>query len=293
MLQRAQGRGTFVRQNYLDQKHSPASLLTVGLVFNPHVSLADFYHGQILEGIRQAAQESHANLRLLRFGEEGRFECNGFLYVNPLPNDLHSVSADSRRVPAVVVGSLRAKSPKHIDVDNIELAQNAVEHLASSVTGGSCTSAGTTTSVTRATAGSDISRLARRRHRVLPSQVIRVPRLWLDDKHIELLELGLNDAKKPTAIFAAGYTLGCRFTVRLRRVGCACSDALVSDWGGRSNQCAHLWPPLTTMRQPLVELGREALKMLMQKINRGAKSVESRLLHAELVLRESTAPPAA
>src|SRR6185436_5695433 len=81
---------------------------------------------------------------------------------------------------------------------------------------------------------------------ILSSQVVRVPRLWLDDKHIALLELGLNDAKKPTAIFAAGYTLALQvygaLTARGLRVPTQLSVIGVDD----PISARHLWPPLTT-----------------------------------------------
>src|SRR4051794_30865268 len=52
VLERSQGRGTFVHQRYGDRTISGAR---VGLVLHADASLADLYHSQILEGIRQAA----------------------------------------------------------------------------------------------------------------------------------------------------------------------------------------------------------------------------------------------
>lgn len=50
-------------------------------------------------------------------------------------------------------------------------------------------------------------------------------------------------------------------------------------------------PPLTTVREPFQEMGREAVDMLL-KVIRGEKSLRKHLvLPLELVIRESTAPP--
>jgi DNA-binding LacI/PurR family transcriptional regulator len=56
---------------------------------------------------------------------------------------------------------------------------------------------------------------------------------------------------------------------------------------------AHLSPPLTTLRQPLVQLGHAAVTMLFEQIqhqNNGDHSGGSRTLWAELIVRKSTAP---
>jgi LacI family transcriptional regulator len=56
-----------------------------------------------------------------------------------------------------------------------------------------------------------------------------------------------------------------------------------------------LWPPLTTIRQPVQELAGEALRLLIDEMRaaqgKAARSV-SRVLDHMLVERESTAPPA-
>src|SRR3954469_8395346 len=58
VLQRSQGKGTFVHQAYLDGRRT-VSDCRIGLVINADASLADIYHGQVLEGVRQAAHSLH------------------------------------------------------------------------------------------------------------------------------------------------------------------------------------------------------------------------------------------
>ena len=52
VLQRTQGKGTFVHDRYARDR--VISECRLGVVFNNEASLADFYHGQILEGARQS-----------------------------------------------------------------------------------------------------------------------------------------------------------------------------------------------------------------------------------------------
>src|SRR4051812_28676041 len=85
VLQRSQGKGTFVHQRYFDRKQTVAST-RVGLFLHNEASIADFYHGNVMEGVRQAAHHLAVDLILLPFGEDIRNECNGYLYVNPMPD---------------------------------------------------------------------------------------------------------------------------------------------------------------------------------------------------------------
>src|SRR5947208_11278713 len=50
ILQRSQGKGTFVHQRYFDRKNT-ISDTRLGLVFHAEASLADYYHSQVLEGV--------------------------------------------------------------------------------------------------------------------------------------------------------------------------------------------------------------------------------------------------
>jgi DNA-binding LacI/PurR family transcriptional regulator len=52
--------------------------------------------------------------------------------------------------------------------------------------------------------------------------------------------------------------------------------------------CTH--PPLTTVRQPIESMGRAAVTMLVNQIDRTAFTAEELLYEPELVVRGSTAP---
>src|SRR3954469_6994993 len=89
VLQRTQGKGTFVHDRY--SRDRVISECRLGVVFNNEASLADFYHGQILEGARQA----------------------------------------TRKQPLLVVGATaHFKNGCSIDVDNVKLARRGVEYIA-------------------------------------------------------------------------------------------------------------------------------------------------------------------
>jgi DNA-binding LacI/PurR family transcriptional regulator len=55
-------------------------------------------------------------------------------------------------------------------------------------------------------------------------------------------------------------------------------------------EAAHYWPPLTTVRQDFVEIGRRSITMLLSELN-GRRGVSHDQILPELIVRESTAPP--
>src|SRR5687768_11604032 len=68
VLHRTQGKGTFVHDQY--SRDRVASDCRIGLVLHTESSLANFAFAQLLEGVRQEAHLRHADLLLLRSGED-------------------------------------------------------------------------------------------------------------------------------------------------------------------------------------------------------------------------------
>ena len=75
VLERSQGRGTFVHHRYQQRKQVIAGS-RVGLVFHRDASLADFYQGQLLEGIHRAANRL-GEVGALSEGAEGAERSEG------------------------------------------------------------------------------------------------------------------------------------------------------------------------------------------------------------------------
>src|SRR5258706_1209937 len=292
VLQRSQGKGTFVHQAYLDGRRT-ISDCRIGLVIHTNASLADFYHAQVLEGVRQAAHSLHVDLVLLRFDEDIRKECNGFLYVNPLSAELEALgSAARRRSPVLVLGA-RADSPvvASIDVDNVQLARQAVAPLA----GHGHTNIGYVGGPDELSQYHDRwqglgDALVERRLPNKPQGVLKGSSWRLDERErTELIRL-LSGANRPTAIFAAGYCFALDVYAAAQTIGLKIGETLSVIGVDDPHSAAYLAPPLTTMRQPLIELGHSAVTALVERIRHDSGPVENRLLQAELVIRSSSGP---
>lgn len=95
----------------------------------------------------------------------------------------------------------------------------------------------------------------------------------------------------PTAIFAANdlSAMGVYDAVRDRGLSIP-QDISVIGFDDIP-QAARLHPPLTTVRQPLVEMGRTAVRILLDIINAPDRPLERVVLDTALIIRESCQPP--
>jgi LacI family transcriptional regulator len=99
----------------------------------------------------------------------------------------------------------------------------------------------------------------------------------------------LNLPQPPSAIFAANDLMAYAVYDVARSRGLRIPEELSVAGFDDVPQSAYMHPGLTTVRQPLLEMGREAARLLLQYIENPECSVEYVALQAELVIRESIA----
>ena len=101
----------------------------------------------------------------------------------------------------------------------------------------------------------------------------------------------LDRPERPTAIFAAGDEIAQGIMEEARRRSIRVQDELSVIGFDDSFMASRTTPPLTTIAQPLVEMGQVATRSLTQLINKtlvGTRHIE---LATHLVVRDSTAAP--
>jgi LacI family transcriptional regulator len=91
----------------------------------------------------------------------------------------------------------------------------------------------------------------------------------------------------PTAIFASNDVSALGAMEAVREHGLRIPDDVSVVGFDDIPQAAHVHPPLTTVRQPLEEMGRAATRMLLERINDPQRPIERVELPTELVLRQS------
>jgi DNA-binding LacI/PurR family transcriptional regulator len=289
VLTRVRGMGTFVVENHKQLR--PRLLISV--VSHAEASMGDYYHGRVLDGMRQAAHEQRVDLVLMDFEQTPRSDTAGYILINPVAKELDRIVEQAEgEKPMIVVGALSHRSNiPSIDTDNLRLASHAVEHLHRlghrriGYVGG----------------GSQLGDSRDRRQGFIQAcQALNIPtraRPILDVPGYRLQEdesLKLNrmiSEHELSAIFAGGYylaldvyhaasTMGRRIPLDLTVVG-------VDD----PSSAARLHPPMTTFRQPLVHMGHAAVASIRRACDHPEETIRTETLQAELIIRDSSGTP--
>ena len=99
--------------------------------------------------------------------------------------------------------------------------------------------------------------------------------------------------QRPTAIFAANDAMAIGAMDAIRDAGLRIPHDVSVIGFDDTPQATGVSPALTTIRQPLEEMGRQALQMLLTYIEDPERPFEYRELPTELVVRNSCRPLAA
>jgi LacI family transcriptional regulator len=99
---------------------------------------------------------------------------------------------------------------------------------------------------------------------------------------------------RPTAIFASNDDMAAAAVGVAHRIGLHVPDDISIAGFDDSPLATSIWPELTTVRQPIAQLARTAVEMLMGQLNGpDGTVVTERFLPFELVVRASSGPPPA
>ncbi|CAM5261727.1 HTH-type transcriptional regulator OS=Streptomyces glaucescens OX=1907 GN=SGLAU_30615 PE=4 SV=1 [Streptomyces glaucescens] len=90
------------------------------------------------------------------------------------------------------------------------------------------------------------------------------------------------------AVFAASDLMAVSALAELRRQGRQVPDDVAVVGFEDSVLARHTNPPLTTVRQPVEELGRTMARILLDEITGAGRSAQRLTLPTELVVRESS-----
>lgn len=282
----------------------------IGVVF-PHVTvpLTNVYFGPVLEGIvAQATERRMATMLLTGFtweeteqGAEREFSgiCDGFLLIAPRRDSQFASDLAKSGVPLVSVGTQVAEpGVSSIDSDNRTGGRLATEHLlalghrriAMILTG---------EDVSPSNSGKPVKHnwsALERQHGYWDAL-----RAWGMEPDPNLTATIWHDPvasrssarrllnQRPTAVFGCNDGAAYRTVEVCRESGIRVPEDLSVIGFDDIANTASFDPPLTTIRQPIFEIGANAVEMLCAQIEGRAQEVEHRLMPVELIQRRSTA----
>lgn len=279
---------------------------TVGLVLyyeQPSVT-SDSYLGPCLDGILAAHKRRRQNTVL--FTESSWAEalehlpsycngyCDGLLLLVPRTDSAIVEALQRRTIPFLLVGDSRdAPGLTCADVDNVGAARDAVRHLLD-----------LGHRRVAAFCGSDVftssaQRLAGYQQAHAEAGITPDPRLVLPDSYFDAPTTGYGNlcrvldlprSERPTAVFCFNDTIAFGALRAARDRGVPVPEQMSVIGFDDVPAAALSQPALTTVRQPIHDLGERAAELLLARIN-GAAAGERELLPAELVIRATTAPP--
>jgi LacI family transcriptional regulator len=106
------------------------------------------------------------------------------------------------------------------------------------------------------------------------------------------MEAFLSGSDRPTAVFAANDRIAIALYRAAANIGLSVPGDLSVLGFDDLDVSAHLDPPLTTMAQPFLKIGRTAAELLLRRINGEQGNFEQLALDATFVVRESCQSPA-
>ena len=95
---------------------------------------------------------------------------------------------------------------------------------------------------------------------------------------------------RPTAIFCVNDTLAASVYRIASQMGLKIPYDISIVGFDDDPMVENLWPPLTTIRQPISTMGNYAARMLIKALGNKQQALELPALDCELVLRSSTGP---
>ncbi|HEY6057868.1 MAG TPA: substrate-binding domain-containing protein [Candidatus Limnocylindrales bacterium] len=282
-----------------ERAESPRRRPAIGLVFpeqTTHV-YGDPFFARLLQGIRAEMGETLALVLMIPYSaDESRLESyltagelEGVLLASlhgadPLPARLHG-----RGVPVVISGRPPVGATvTYVDVDNEHGAQSAVRHLVeigrrriATVAGPQDMPAG-------------IDRLLG--YRIALEEAGLPP----DPDLVAVGDFSPEGAARATgellqrrpdfdALFAASDLMAANAVVELKRAGRRIPDDVAVVGFDDSPLASALVPALSSVRQPIEEMGREMVRLLREAIGPGVVAPRHVILDTELVIRASSA----
>ncbi len=321
LLRSAKGSGTFVASAQNAPGHAPFHTLRLGVMMSRDVmirrdgvpgemrgksSTDNLYFGPLFQGIRDAVIGKSVETVYAYYNQSDyaafhrENTLDGVLLIAPLLQELPALRAlAAAQIPFVAAG-ISSDAPADgtlpfVDTDNRQGACDAVEHLL--VLGHRRIAL-----VNLATAQANHhDRLEGYRRALAAAGVSADPRDLLlypiheQDRLEERIQAWLSPLLSsgglPTAIFACDYFMAVATMRVLRRNGLRVPEDVSVVGFDDPFSAEHLTPALTTVRQPIYEIGRRAAQRLLDSFDARQPAQGAEIFPTRLIVRDSACSP--
>lgn len=295
-LRRERGRGTFVRGDF-ETSVAAKPRFRIALVLHPANRLGDFYHGGLMEGIHAAAEENEEVGELVirrrsALDDLPSIDSDGFLCFHPYHDDFAKLEVTAQERPVVIVGGSLDGTPLHcVDSENYNGTRAAVRHLVDmgheriAIVNGPLNSPNCMHRFQGYVAEMEARGLAVQTELVFNAEMAATVGPVLDR-----LSTAMRGRRRPTAVIACGYYLALEVMTLLQQMDLRIPRdvSLVGFDDPKSASLLH--PPLTTVRQPLEEMGARAYRHIVALLAGELVSPRVDLLPTTLTVRGSSGP---
>ena len=288
ILHREQGRGTFVVEPSTGKRgNKEETTRTIALCLYDVGYIADPYFSIIARGVGKALEEKgyHLHLKSTTASRIKNNNVQGIIILDQSVPDSEVVNI-AKKVPVVLIDRyIYHPNISSVSVDNYKGIFTATEHLIS-------------------LAHQRIAFFVENFHFFKNQQMIKgfheaLKKYGISFQDSPIEELVSNDSKhlvpkmiklikkfSPTALLISHDKTACIILKILKDIGCDVPSQ-ISIMGYNDEPMAHLVSPsLSTIQVPLEELGREAGKILISRINGEKRS--TKILETKLLVRNST-----
>jgi LacI family transcriptional regulator len=257
--------------------------------------LVDFYHGVILDSLRHAfeATESIGELVIQRcrtVKDLDRINTDAFICFHPARDSFPHLEELAQRKPIVALGgSVQDTSLYCVDCQNAIAIRRAIRHLIElgheriALVNGPLSS----TNCFDRQQGY-IEELKANELEVRPGDVFNANSIRSLGGMTGKLSRLMRNPNRPTAIIACSYYLALDVMILLRRLPLRIPQDVSLVGFDDPKSASLLNPSLTTIHQPLEDMGARAYQRIVQLIHGRTPSTTLELLPTSLIVREST-----
>lgn len=265
------------------------------------------YYAEVIEGIR--AHTSEKEYSLLTASSEGSYdaekrivelftaqEVDG-LIITPVLDDQadlsHIFDLKRRNVPFVLLEEVRGIQANLVDIDNVAASRKAAKHLMDGGHKRIVHFAGPRYSMHSEERVQGVRQAYSESHLVFSNQLIIEAGARLQDGYQTGLDYfeDLNAKERPTAVTCYNDLVAVGLLRALRELGLRVPEDISVIGCDDLEITKYVSPPLTSIRSPKEEMGQYAADLLLRQMESPRKaSLEKEYLHADLVIRGSTAP---